>query len=77
MGWFTKDKKSKCIVHNWRITEALQITRHHDTPAYLVPESHETQVSRICKYCLKQELHTVKGHISKEEAIEIYGGPFS
>ena len=65
------------MTHNWRVTEALQVTRRHDTPAYVVPESHETQVSRVCKYCLKQETHTVKGHISKAEAMEIYAGALS
>ncbi|UNA02648.1 hypothetical protein [Enterobacter phage vB_ExiM_F5M1E] len=77
MGWFTTKKKDECVMHNWRVTEALQITRHHDTPTYVVPQSHETQVSRVCKYCLKQEVHTVNGHISKEEAIDIYAGVLS
>lgn len=81
MGWFSGNvTKSSCrgnMTHNWRVTEALQVTRHHDTPAYVVPESHETQVSRVCKYCLKQETHTVKGHISKAEAMEIYAGALS
>ena len=70
MGWF---KSSTCF-HNWRVTEALKITRDHDTPAFVVPQSKETQVSRVCKYCLKQETHTVNGHIDLEEARDIYHG---
>lgn len=82
MSWFgnktvSKGSCSSGLIHNWRVTEALQVTRHHDTPAYVAPESHETQVSRVCKYCLKQETHTVKGHISKAEAMDIYAGTLS
>lgn len=83
MGWFSDSNnatKSKCKGtghHYWVVTEALQVTRHHDTPAYMVPKSLETQVARVCKYCLKQETHTVKGHISKAEAMEIYAGILS
>ena len=71
MGWFTKEK---CVVHLWRVTEALHITRHHDTPEYVVPLSKQTLVSRICKCCLKNETHTVNGHISMDEAKDIFEG---
>ena len=79
MGWFSAPSKKDddCVLHNWRVTEALQVTRNHDTPAFLVPHTNETRVSRVCKYCLKQETHTVKGHISKAEAMDIYAGTLS
>ena len=78
MGLFFRDKKKDgCVVHNWVVTEALHITRNHDTPAYVVPKSLETHVARVCKYCLRQETHIVKGHISLDKAERIYSGTLS
>lgn len=66
-------KKKRCV-HQWEITEALQVTRHHDSPAYVVPESNQTNISRICCKCLKKESHVVNGHIDLAKAYKIFGG---
>lgn len=73
MGWFKKSKQANCQ-HEWHITENLHVTRHHDTPAFVLPHSNESQVSRICRHCLKQECHTVPGHIDYDKALKIFGG---
>lgn len=76
MGWcFIKRKnKERNCSHEWEITQNLHITRQHDTPAYVVPESKQTNVYRICCKCLKKETHVVEGHIDHSKAYKIFGG---
>uniref|UniRef100_UPI003D47A308 hypothetical protein n=1 Tax=Escherichia coli TaxID=562 RepID=UPI003D47A308 len=75
MFWFSKEKKKeRACVHAWEITQNLHVTRHHDTPAYVVPESKQTNVYRICCKCLKKETHVVEGHIDHSKAYKIFGG---
>lgn len=72
MGWFSRKIVIPCD-HNWVVTEALHITLR-DPVIYVVPEVKRTNVSRVCKYCLKKEFHTVNGHIDSGMAFDIYGG---
>lgn len=75
MGWFSKDKnKGRVCTHDWEITHILHVTLRHDTPAYVVPESKQTNVYRICCKCLKKENHLVEGHIDDNKAYKIFGG---
>lgn len=75
MGWcFFKEKKKepKCV-HEWVITENLHVTlRNPDL--YIMPEVYQTNISRICRCCLKKEYHTVNGHIDQDKAYKIFGG---
>lgn len=79
MGWFfnsraEKVEKAPPCRHHWVVTEALHVTlRNQDL--YILPEVNQTNVSRICKRCLKKEYHTVNGHIDHSKAFDIYGGP--
>lgn len=74
MGFFTRNKKERSCQHEWEVTQNLHVTRRHDTPAYVTPETKQTNVYRICCKCLKKETHVVEGHIDYAKALRIFGG---